>query len=121
VGATWSIVSVPDGSVCIEVRGEVDLVAEAPLVEQVDALAGSDETSTILLDLGAVDFIDSSGVRALIRVRREHGDRVRLVAASHPVRRVLDIAGLTHGLGLDESSEPDSAEESDIAEGREAG
>ena len=88
----------------------------APLVEQVGALAESDETSAILLDLGAVDFIDSSGVRALIRVWREHGDRVRLVAASHPVRRVLEIAGLTDGLGLD-----DDTPAQDIAEGRAAG
>ena len=115
MGATWSIVSVPDG-VCLQVRGEIDLVAETPLVEQVGALAESEETSAILLDLGAVDFIDSSGVRALIRVWREHGDRVRLVAASHPVRRVLDIAGLTDGLGLDDGT-PDQ----DITEGRAAG
>jgi len=115
VGATWSIVSVPDG-VCLQVRGEIDLVTETPLVEQVGALAESEETSAILLDLGAVDFIDSSGVRALIRVWREHGDRVRLVAASQPVRRVLDIAGLMDGLGLD-----DDTQDQDVAEGRAVG
>ena len=56
MGATWSIISVPDG-VCLQVRGDIDLVAETPLVEQVGALAESEETPAILLDLSAVAFI----------------------------------------------------------------
>jgi anti-sigma B factor antagonist len=103
VGATWTVVNLPDGGVRVELRGEVDLVAEAPLVEQIDELAGHDDTGEILLDLSAVEFIDSSGVRALVRVQQEHGARVRLAAVSHPVRRVLDIAGLTVGFGLDDA------------------
>jgi anti-sigma B factor antagonist len=103
VGANWSVVRLPDGSARIDVRGEVDLAAEATLVDQVSELATGPEAGVVLLDLSAVEFIDSSGVRALIRAHQAHGDRVRLVAASDPVQRVLEIAGLTSGLGLDTS------------------
>ena len=99
------------------VRGDLDVAVGVEFVDAVDeALAADGSATQIVIDLGEVDFIDSSGVRALIRVRREHGDRVRLVAASHPVRRVLDIAGLRDCLGFDHDM-PDQG----ITEGRAAG
>ena len=109
VGATWSVEHLPDGNVRVQIRGEVDLAAEASLVEQVNALAESEQGAAILLDLAAVEFLDSSGIRALLRIWREQGDRVRLVAVSRPVRRVLDIAGLGPDLGVD-STEATSTE-----------
>ena len=109
VGATWSVMSLPGGDVRMELRGDVDLVSEAPFVDEVDALAGDGSSSAILLDLAAVDFIDSSGVRALVRVRQQHGDRLRLVAVSAPVHRVLDIAGLAESFGLDGTDGGDGA------------
>jgi anti-anti-sigma factor len=87
----------------IELQGEVDLVSEAPFVEKVDALAGEETSCPILLDLAAVDFIDSSGVRALVRVRQQHGERLRVVAVSAPVQRILDIAGLSATFGLEDT------------------
>jgi anti-anti-sigma factor len=87
----------------MEVRGEVDLVSEAPFVREVDALADGETSASILLDLAAVDFIDSSGIRALARVSQQHGERLRLVSVSPTVRRVLDIAALTASFGLDDS------------------
>ena len=112
------------------------MAAEASLVEQVNALAESERAAVILLDLSAVEFLDSSGIRALLRIQREQGDRVRLVAVSRPVRRVLDIAGLGPDLGVDsteattnrggsdrgaEDAPGDAGTERDVAEGRAAG
>lgn len=99
MGATWSVAGASDGTVRVLVSGEIDLAAEEPFVEQVDALLKDAPEGRIDLDLADVVFIDSSGVRALIRVHQAHGDRVRLVEVPHPVRRVLDIAGLTERLG----------------------
>ncbi len=136
MGATWSVEHLPDGNVRVQVHGEVDLAAEASLVEQVNALAESERAAVILLDLSAVEFLDSSGIRALLRIQREQGDRVRLVAVSRPVRRVLDIAGLGPDLGVDsteaasnrdgsdrgaEDAPGDVGTERDVAEGRAAG
>ena len=51
--------------------------------------------TTLVVDLGEVDFVDSSAVRAFIRARRSHGSRLMIGVLSDPVRRVFDIAGVT--------------------------
>jgi anti-sigma B factor antagonist len=76
------------------VEGELDLADEAAFVDDVGALL-DDRAGVVLLDLGAVEFIDSSGVRALLRLHLDHGDQVRLVTASEAVTRVLRIAGVS--------------------------
>ena len=82
-----------DGRVRVVVASEFDLAVEEPFVALVaEQLAASD--GRLLVDLGAVEFIDSSGVRALLRVHLDHPDRVELVDVPEPVRRVLTIAGL---------------------------
>jgi anti-anti-sigma factor len=111
-------VTLPGENVRVELRGEVDLQSEAPFVAKVDALASADVSTTILLDLAEVDFIDSSGVRALVRVLQRHGDRLRLVAVSPPVRRVLDIAGLTASFGIEDG---DGRVDGETADGKAAG
>jgi len=76
------------------VRGEIDLADERPLIDEVDAVVGASADVVVELDLAEVEFIDSSGLRALLLLRRAHGDRVLLGARSAPVQRVLEIAGL---------------------------
>ena len=95
--ASWSVHSDQDGARRVVVAGELDLADEESFVAAVDALAS--DGGDILLDLDAVEFIDSSGVRAVLRLHLEHADRVRLVAASDAVNKVLRIAGLTDVLG----------------------
>jgi anti-sigma B factor antagonist len=85
----------PDGEhgVVVRVHGDLDLDAEEQLVREVEVvLAG---TTGVVIDLAEVDFIDSSGVRALLRLRRAHADRIRLGEVTAAVKRVLDIAGVT--------------------------
>jgi anti-sigma B factor antagonist len=94
MASTWSRERVTDGRVRMLVRGEIDLADERPLVDEVDAVIGTSDHVVVELDLAGVDFIDSSGVRALLILRRAHGDRVLLGARSAPVQRVLEIAGL---------------------------
>jgi len=120
VGATWSVVNIPGEGVRVEVCGEVDLQSEGAFVEEVDALARARDSAAILLDLAEVDFIDSSGVRALVRVRRRHGERLRLVAVSAPVQRVLDIAGLMASFGLEDADGIDGAASEEGAGGERA-
>jgi anti-sigma B factor antagonist len=104
VRATWSVQPDHDGTRRVVVVGELDLSDEESFVAAVDALAGED--GDILLDLDAVGFIDSSGVRAILRLHLEHADRLRLVAASDAVNKVLRIAGLTDVLGGAATVEP---------------
>ena len=50
----------------------------------------------LALDLDGLDFLDSSGLSLLLERRRHHdklGGGVRVVRASRPVQRVLDLTG----------------------------
>ena len=82
----------PDG-VDIVAEGELDLVGAPALSE---ALAGSG-SGPVILDLGGVGFMDSSGLRALIEVRQSclEADRPFAISRpSEPVRRVLELVDL---------------------------
>jgi anti-sigma B factor antagonist len=98
VPATWTIDEVGDDQRRLAVQGELDLEQERPLVEEINALLEEEPVAVLIVDLSEVDFIDSSGVRALLRVHQTHGDRVRVGEVSTVVRRVLEIAGVTEWL-----------------------
>ena len=55
-----------------------------------------DGTARVLLDLGAVEFVDSTGLGAIVAVmKRLPADGVLVItAARQPVRRLLQITGL---------------------------
>jgi len=85
-----------DGVVRVLVPSQFDLAVEEPFVALVaEQLAVPGRR--VVVDLGGVDFIDSSGVRALMRVHI-HADRVALAGVREPVLRVLRIAGLDNVL-----------------------
>ena len=87
------------------VEGELDLSDEDGLVDDVEAML-DDDAGSVRLDLTGVEFIDSSGVRAILRLHLDHSGRVRLVALSDAVNRVLRIAGLIDVLGVTEPADP---------------
>jgi len=73
--------------------GDLDLASADHLVRSIRpfALPGAE----LLLHLGALAFIDSSGIRALLRIARALGPDGRLIidSPSPAVGRVLRIAG----------------------------
>lgn len=89
-------VSDRDGWTVLTVTGEVDVATAPRLREQLIRLV-SDERYRIVVDLGAVDFIDSTGLGVLIgalkRVRSHDGD-LMLICSEPRVLRVFEITGL---------------------------
>ncbi len=81
----------------ISLAGDLD-PATAPTLEAAIAAALADPSvSRIVLDLGAVKFLDSSGLRVFVTTREELAGRnghLVLRNASSNVRRLLDITGL---------------------------
>lgn len=78
--------------------GEIDVHTAPALAAAIDA-AGPD----VQLDLSAVEFVDSSGLRVLIDSHQrlsDAGGGLRIVALSEPVRRLLEISGVTDYLGI---------------------
>ncbi|HEX3238575.1 MAG TPA: STAS domain-containing protein [Solirubrobacterales bacterium] len=78
----------------IAVTGELDLAVADRLAEAIDRAEGADA----LVSLEACEFIDSSGLAVILRAHqlgRESGRRVVIHSPSDPVRRVLEVTGLT--------------------------
>ena len=84
----------------ITVGGELDL-ATVPLLSA--AVAEHDDAGLLVLDLTAVTFIDSTGVRVLIVADRScarSGSRLVVLAGDGPVRRLLELCKLDGRLAL---------------------
>ncbi|MDQ1357301.1 MAG: anti-sigma factor antagonist [Acidimicrobiaceae bacterium] len=81
----------------LTVEGEVD-VYTAPLLRQKLVELADSGVSRIIVNLEAVEFLDSTGlgvlVAALNRLRRQDGD-VELICSQARILRVFEITGLT--------------------------
>jgi anti-sigma B factor antagonist len=92
----------PDGATVIHVSGDVDLgthlALEAAIVRAVRNGGGP-----VVVDLAAVPFLDSSGVRALLKGREEalsHHTAVSVRNAQGVVQTVLRVTQVGPLLGL---------------------
>lgn len=84
-------------------RGELDL-ATAPQVEQHVSALWSEGAETVVLDLGAVSFFDSSALRLLMRLQTQAADNNRgflLRDCSPAVMRVLELTRLDDRFAVD--------------------
>ena len=85
------------GAPCLALAGELDL-AEVSRVEQALDGAIADSTGAFLVDLCELEFLDSSGIRVLLRARALLGREDRalvLVCPPGPVRRALELTGVS--------------------------
>ena len=90
-----------DGVCVVSVEGDFDLADVDEFLEQ--ARACLDRSDRVEVDLGKVSFIDSSGLGALVRVRKEgaeQGRSVSLVNVSPATHRLLEITGLHHAFDI---------------------
>jgi anti-anti-sigma factor len=91
---TWDLDRTAEGVV---VHGEIDLgVAETFEVKASAAVMGS-AVGNFLVDLSGVTFIDTTGVRALIRVLELRAGERMIVQPSRQVFMLLRLCGLTNG------------------------
>jgi len=84
----------PAGRAVLAVSGEVDLAIADRLAEELAAVLTAGDA---VVDLSAVGFIDSSGVRELLRANQraaETGSALVLRTPSTACRRVLEISGV---------------------------
>ncbi len=91
-----------NGIAHLALEGELDM-ASAPVLES--AVDGAlDAARGVDLDLRGVSFMDSTGLRTLLAIRRradEAGQELRLLAVPPPVQRVLDVTRTARLFGLD--------------------
>jgi anti-sigma B factor antagonist len=85
-----------DAFVTIVPRGKLNLVAAPPVKARIDDLVRAGR-SRVVVDLGEVDFIDSSGLGALVgglKAARQAGGDLRIARAGAQVMAVLKLTNL---------------------------
>jgi anti-sigma B factor antagonist len=92
----------PAGVVLLELAGELDLAAVPALRGRLDA-AREEAARAVVIDLGAVTFVDSSALRELLHAdERLRADGAQLVLAALPpaLSRLVDLTGVGGALTL---------------------
>ena len=78
----------------LRISGDLDIAVEDDAVAAVArALAADPPPPVLVLDLSGVEFMDSSGLRALLRMHNQHGRQIRLGPVSAVVERLLQLTG----------------------------
>ncbi len=97
-------IALEPGQVRVVVAGEVDLSWSAEIRDQI--LKALREQVPVKVDLSGVDYIDSSGIAALVeglQQARKHGVPFVLQRPSKAVRSVLELARLDQVFELEEA------------------
>jgi anti-sigma B factor antagonist len=80
----------------VSVAGQLDLHT-APAFEEELLKAADNGAALIVVDLSECEFLDSTALGVLVRVRKrlcEDDDRLLLVASHHNIVKVFEITGL---------------------------
>lgn len=88
-----------DGVFVLDLGGELDVSNFEAVRSKVDALLSADPTS-VVVDLGSLSFMDSSGIALLVGI----GNRVDDLRVRNPspiVRRIIELCGLADAVGLE--------------------
>lgn len=107
--AGWPTRSVASGAVVLRPEGRLNMAAAPELREQLDGLVRAGSTR-LVVDLSAVDSIDSSGLGALIsglKAARQRGGDLRVAAPGEQATAMLELTNLNRILKSYES--PDRA------------
>ena len=81
--------------------GELDLAAVEAFEQTLSAL--EHEFGELVIDLRAIEFLDSTGLRALVAAdarSRSNGSKLRIINGGEPVRKVLSLTGMDNHLPL---------------------
>jgi anti-sigma B factor antagonist len=109
--------------VLVLVDGELDLATVATVAHELETLREAGWRQ-VVLDLGAVGFMDLAGVRLLLGAFEQAdaaGDLFLIAAASPQVRRILELTGNAHVLGGGAGGEQEGVCSPDTARRRTGG
>ena len=84
-----------EDTVVVRLGGEFDLAGEEHFDRMVESLAG--ESQTIVIDLSGLTFIDSTGLRALLRAwkaSQNGGPSLAVIPGTGQVRNTMQLTGV---------------------------
>ena len=85
--------SLNEDATLVAVTGELDLHT-APQLDRALMTAFGAEPSSVIIDLAACDFIDSTALGVLIKASRSHPGSVALVTENAHTLKVLKLTGV---------------------------
>ena len=92
-----------DGKTLV-LQGEIDM---SNVEDLVDAALSRPDRERLRLHMERVTFIDSTGIRGLLRIAEAYGGELEVVAPHPTVRKVLRVLGLDSTPPLRVVDEPD--------------
>ena len=97
---TWTVEVGANGATHVTVHGDVDMSVERELHEALTTCIDAEivRGGVVHVDLSGVRFMDSAGLRSLMRLHVDHGDTVSITEASAPVARLFELAGVAEWL-----------------------
>jgi anti-sigma B factor antagonist len=96
-----------DGCELLAVEGEVDIATSPRLIAALNE-AVTESDFSVVVDLGSVEFMDSTGLALLVRAQRRLRRRARgfaVVCPDGPVRRIFEITDMVDTLRVSPSRE----------------
>ena len=90
----------PNGAAVVRLSGRLDLLSAAEVKQQL-AQAVADGHRRLVVDLGEVDFVDSSGLGSLIgglKAARVGGGDLRIARPNDQARTILELTTLSRVL-----------------------
>ncbi len=88
----------------LRLTGELDLETTPTLDEQLQEVNRS-QPGRLLVDLSGVEFMDSTGLAAIVRAQRSantNGHKLLLRRAAGQVQRLFDLTGMTERLTFED-------------------
>ena len=87
----------------LTVGGDLDMATAPTLVTKGQRALEAGGGGELVIDLAGVDFCDSAGINALVKLRKlaeQHGFTLRVTSPRPAVRRVLDMTGISAHLNV---------------------
>lgn len=105
----FSVDLLVDGSeTVLRLVGECDVASAGSVVTLAASALDHPDVTDLVLDLSQLDFLDSSGIGALITVyssAADSGVKTRIAGASLGVRRLFEMTGVAELFGTDADPE----------------
>jgi anti-anti-sigma factor len=101
-----------DSAVRFALSGELDITSASELEQVVKARLVAEAPAGLVLDLGELTFVDSTGLRAIVAVVdacKEHGCDLAILPGTRAVQRLFELTGLIDVLPF-RAAEPDGTQ-----------
>jgi anti-anti-sigma factor len=95
-----------NGHIVVNLAGELDIATAPQVIGAVRSALADGPVDELIIDVDRLEFVDSTGVHALVQAREAARARGASFALRRPcplVARVLDVSGVSDFLGVSAS------------------